>query len=180
MTSVDNRKLSFFYTYKKTFKFEPYLDAVPRHIRLFTTRLRTSSHNYPVEVLRYIKDRKKGRKNNEPAIERQDRKCTICNNNQVGDELHYLLKCTNNNILNTRKTHMEELRKAVDQFHSFSDDNMIQYCLLLNDERIYSGMTKYIRAIAEAYKEETMDKDTKPNVTTRCGRLVKKPVKLNL
>ena len=170
MTSIENRKLSFFYTYKKTFKFEPYLDTVPRHIRLFTTRLRTSSHNYPIEVLRY----------NKPVIERQDRKCTICNNNQVGDELHYLLKCTNYNILNTRQTNMKELREAVDQFENFSDDCIIQYCLLLHDYRIHNGMARYVKAIAETYKEETMEKQTIPITYTRCGRLVKKPEKLNL
>ena len=74
MISIDNRKLKFFYTYKKTFKFEQYLDAIPRHIRLFTTRIRISSHNYPIETLQYKKR----------YIDPQDRKCNICNNNNWG------------------------------------------------------------------------------------------------
>ena len=171
MKSTENRKLDFFFSYKKTFKFEPYLDAVPRNIRRYATRLRTSSHSYPVETLRYCK----------PTIDQQDRKCTICNTNQVGDEIHYLLNCTNYNILNTRKTHMKELRGTVDQFRNFSEECIIKYCLLLNDKRILHGMSQYIKAIAEAYKEETAEKPTiKPEVTTRYGRRVKEPVKLNL
>ena len=171
MESVENRKLDFFYSYKKTFKFELYLDAVPRNIRLFTTRLRASCHNYPIEVLRYCK----------PKVEREDRKCNICNSNQVGDEAHYLLHCTNYHMLNTRKTHMEKLRKTVDQFSTFNEECIIKYCLLLNDKRIFQGISQYIKAIAETYKEETADETPiKPDVITRCGRLVKKPTKLNL
>ena len=170
MTSLDNRKLSFFFTYKKIFKFEKYLDAMPRPIRKFTTRLRTSSHNYPVEVLRY----------NRQKIEREDRKCTICNSNQVGDEIHYLLNCTNQNISKIRKIHIEELRKTIDQFQNFTETCMIQYCLVLNDERIIEGMTKYIKTVAEAYNEELMENPIKQPTTTRYGRLIKKPTKLNL
>ena len=81
MQSIESKKYDFFYKYKKNYKFENYLDYIPRQIRLFTTRLRTSSHNLPVETMRYIKDK--------PDWE--DRKCDICNINVVGDEHHYLL-----------------------------------------------------------------------------------------
>ena len=75
---------------------------------------------------------------------------------------------------------MEELRKAIDQFQNFTEICMIQYCLVLNDERIIDGMTKYIKAIAEAYNEELMENSIEQPTTTRSGRLIKKPVKLNL
>ena len=76
---------------------------------------------------------------------------------------------------------MEKLRKTVDQFKNFSEDCIIKYCLLLNDKRIIQGMSQYIKAIAETYKEETADKPPiKPEVTTRYGRKVKEPIKLNL
>ena len=81
LTSDENRKLIFFYQYKKNFRFEQYLDNLPRHIRMYTSRLRTSSHNYPIEVLRYCK----------PKVEAPERKCQICNRNETGDEHHYLL-----------------------------------------------------------------------------------------
>ena len=38
-----------------------------------------------------------GRWNNIPT---ENRKCTLCDGNDIGDEYHYLFKC--NNFLNTR------------------------------------------------------------------------------
>ena len=45
MQPNDSTKYDFYYKYKKNYIFEDYLDYIPRHIRLYTTRLRTSSHN---------------------------------------------------------------------------------------------------------------------------------------
>ena len=42
-------------------------------------KLRTSNHYLPVET---------GRWNN---TERHERKCTLCNENELGDEYHYIL-----------------------------------------------------------------------------------------
>ena len=76
---------------------------------------------------------------------------------------------------------MKELRNTIDHFNTFSEECIIKYCLVLNDARIFQGISQYIKAIAEAYKEETADETpTKPDITTRSGRLVKKPIKLNL
>ena len=113
-------------------------------------------------------------------IEREDRKCTICDSSQVGDEIHYLLNCTNQNISKIRKDHIDKLRKEIDQFQNFTETCMIQYCLVLNDARIIDGMTKYIKAIAETYNEELVENPVKQPTTTRSGRLIKKPTKLNL
>ena len=44
-------KLDFYYQHKKTFKYESYLDNIPRYIRIYTTRLRVSSHTIPIEIL---------------------------------------------------------------------------------------------------------------------------------
>ena len=55
-------KLDFYFKYKKFFKYEEYLDFLPRHIRRFMTRLRTSSHNFPIEILRCGKKQTKKRR----------------------------------------------------------------------------------------------------------------------
>ena len=47
----NSTKYDFFYKYKKHYIFEKYLDKIPRDIRLYVTRLCTSSHNLPVEIL---------------------------------------------------------------------------------------------------------------------------------
>ena len=45
------------------------------------TRFRVSNHRLPVELLRYT------------GIDREQRVCHKCNENVIGDEIHYLLFC---------------------------------------------------------------------------------------
>ena len=168
--SVKNSKLNFLSKYKKRFKFEPYLDILPRHIRLYTSRLRTSSHNYPIETLRYC----------EPYIDPQDRKCNICDSNETGDEHHYLLKCTNQNIINTRQTFLTNIKNTTNQFKDFKDECIIQYCLLLHDQKVIQETAEFIKAVAITYREELEERKEETITITRSGRLVKKPDKLNL
>ena len=47
-------KLDFYFKHKGVFGYEEYLDSLPRHVRMYITRLRTSSHNFPIETLRKI------------------------------------------------------------------------------------------------------------------------------
>ena len=170
MSSVENRKLDFYYQYKKSFKFEQYLDTLPLHIRKYTTKIRTSSHIFPIETLRYKK----------PKIEAHDRKCNICANDEVGDEHHYLLKCTNNNLTKIRDTFLNDIRLTVPIFEGFDNDCIIRYCLLMHDQRTLTGMANYIKTIYTTYKEEIEPTKTTTPMTTRSGRTIKKPNKLDL
>ena len=170
MQPEGSTKFDFFYKYKKTFEFEDYLDNIPRHIRLHTTRLRTSSHNLPVETMRYA----------DPKPDRKDRKCRICNMDKVGDEHHYLLECSNFSILDVRKKFMDEIKKTNKQLESFDDRNIIDYCMVLNDKSIQEPMTKFIKQVLTAFKEEQSDDKPSLPTVTRSGRTVKAPQKLNL
>ena len=91
-------KMDFYYKHKKIFKYESYLDNIPSNKIVGITRFRLSSHFLPIEALRY---------NN---IKREERKCTICNLNEMGDEQHYLLKCNNNKINNLREKFIKEVK----------------------------------------------------------------------
>ena len=64
----------------------------------------------------------------------------------------------------------------------FSNKNIIDYGMILHDQRIQIPMATYVKQVMEMYKEETEDikETTKPPIKTRTGRLVKKPVKLDL
>ena len=169
-----SNKLDFYYRYKKTFKFENYLDNIPRHIRLHITRLRLSSHSLPIEVQRY---RKKDNK-----IEREERKCKICNANATGDEMHYLLECSNAEICHVREEFLEKIKHKNEQFRNLSDRNIIDYCMLMTDTSIQMLTAKYAMDILNIYKEET-DGPTityTPPVETKSGRKVRKPEKLDL
>ena len=65
-------KLRFYFQFKKQFKFETYLDNIPREDRRAITKFRLSSHRLPIEVMRYQK------------TDVEERKCTICKINEVG------------------------------------------------------------------------------------------------
>jgi hypothetical protein len=170
MASVDNRKLKFLFEYKKTFKFEKYLDIIPRNTRIYTTRLRTSSHAYPIETLRYCK----------PKVEPQDRKCKICPCDRTGDENHYLFDCSNDRLRPIRDNFIQIITQIVPTFKDFNQEHIIQYCLLLHDIRTIARTANYIKEIHIAFKEETEEKKKQIPTVTRSGRTVKKPAKLDL
>ena len=168
MTSIKNKKLNFFYQYKKTFKFEQYLDILPRQVRKYMTRVRTSSHIFPIEVLRYRK----------PKVEAQNRKCTICTEDRVGDEYHYLFNCSNENISNVRENFITDIRQTIPIFDEFDKDCIIEYCLLMHDQRTLTSMANYVKSIYLAYAEELEEKKVEIPTKTRSGRTIKKPDKL--
>jgi hypothetical protein len=75
---------------KNNFVFEEYLHEIcnVKH-RQAITKMRISAHKLPVESGRYTKTPYK------------DRFCTLCQSNEIGDEFHYLLSCSNQKISNS-------------------------------------------------------------------------------
>ena len=165
-------KLDFYYRYKKIFRFEPYLDKIPKYIRCHLTRLRVSSHSLPIEVMRYSKK----------EISRDERKCTICNLDKSGNEEHYLLECNNAEISHLRSTFLKSIRVEVPQIAKFTDKNIIDYCLNLGDDNIQMKFGILTKNILETYREETDGLREKPELPTqtKSGREIRKPQKLDL
>ena len=167
-------KLDFFYRFKKCFKYEPYLDNLPRHLRTDITKFRISNHCLPIEIQRYRKKRKI----------RLERKCDICNLDECGDEIHYLLRCTNSEISHSRDEFMKQVRSLNSQFSLFTNENIIDYCMNMADPDIQGPIAKFVKIIFITFREESQSRNERKNddipVKTRSGRLVKKPVKLNL
>ncbi len=170
-TAKPSTKLDFYYKHKKVFRYETYLN-LPKSLRIYLTRLRVSSHCLPVEVQRYSKVKK----------DRSERKCTICNLDETGNETHLMLRCSNSEISHIRKTFFDNIRVEIAQLQGFTDENIIDYCLNLSDPAIHIPIAKYIKDITEMYKEETEGTRVIPDVPvqTKSGRLIKKPSKLNL
>lgn len=67
--------------FKTTFVREKYLNTLSIKFRNILVKFRISNHRLPIEV---------GRWNN---LKRHERISNLCNNNQIGDEFHYLLDC---------------------------------------------------------------------------------------
>lgn len=67
--------------FKTDFCFEKYLSILPPHLMFYLCKFRCSCHRLPIES---------GRWNNTP---RNDRLCTLCDLQEIGDEYHYIFKC---------------------------------------------------------------------------------------
>ena len=99
-------------------------------------RYRTSNHNLPVEVGRYITP---------INLERNDRKCELCNVSDIGDEYHYMLIC--NYFAIDRKKFIPSqfyVKPSVDKF-----------CQLMKSQKksLLINIAKMCKVIFEKFKE---------------------------
>ena len=67
--------------FKENIKLEEYFLRLPKFMYEYLARFRTGNHRFPCETGRY------------QNVEYAERKCTLCNLEDVGDEMHYLLIC---------------------------------------------------------------------------------------
>lgn len=104
------------YRFLKTdFTMEPYLNILPKQLRIYVSRLRLSSHPLRIETGRYGVNR----------VDRNQRLCLLCNENEVEDEFHFILVC--NKYKQTRNTYIKKfyyerpsMQKLVQLFQSNS------------------------------------------------------------
>ena len=68
------------------------------------------------------------------------------------------------------------------QFMNLSDQNIMDYCMLMNDTNIQFLAAKYAMDILNTYKEEMggLSATYTPPTETKSGRTIRKPVKLDL
>ena len=96
-SSVGN-KLSLYSEVKNEVRFESYLDLIKNvKTRVAVTKMRISCHLLPIESGRYKK------------IPRVERLCPLSNRSEIGDEFHYLLKCTHSSLSHIRGISLESL-----------------------------------------------------------------------
>ena len=75
-------KCSLYRNFKDELKFERYLVSVKFPLKSAMIRFRTSNHNLPIELGRYVN------------IDREERRCTLCNTGDIGDEYRYFCICS--------------------------------------------------------------------------------------
>ena len=161
---MGQNKLDFYYKYKRHFRYETYLDNIEKHNRMHLTRLRLSSHNLPIEVLRYNKTK------------RNERKCTICNLDEVGNEDHYLNRCNNRKLEDIRKYFFNNIKTINTQLETFDNTNIIDYCLSMNDKNIHLPTALFIQKLLKAYKEES----NVPTLQNICKQYINKKLHIKL
>jgi hypothetical protein len=111
-----------------------YLSVLPSDLRMYLCKFRCLSNNLPIETGRFFN------------IDRSERYCNLCNVNELGDEFHYLFKCTffsnvranclprnrcNNPKLKNLPVSMGKLLLRQRNLHKYilrSDGNTDKYC----------------------------------------------------
>ena len=106
-------------------RFESYLDLITNvNTRVAVTKMRISCHLLPIESGRYKK------------IPRVQRLCPLCNRSEIGDEFHYLLKCTHPSLSHTRGVFLESLYSINSNFTNMSCKALFLYIMSMCDQNI--------------------------------------------
>ena len=98
--------------FKEDIFLESYFLNLPRNPYLNMAKLRTGNHKFPCERGRWL------------GIDLSQRKCTLCNLHEIGDEFHYVLKCP---------FFSEERKRFVDSQY-FSNPNILKFKELMNSK----------------------------------------------
>ena len=141
-TEKEKTKLDFYFSLKKNFGFENYLDNISHSARTAITKLRLSCHCLPIEVLRYN------------GTEREDRTCNICLSNRIGDENHYLIECQNQGMVGVRQKFLTDIRKLCPQMATFSTVNIMTYCISMKDEKVQEITANFVDNLFKCFKME--------------------------
>ena len=59
----------------------------------------------------------------------EDRFCTLCQSNEIGDEFHYLLSCSNQKISETRNIVLNDLYGINSSFRLFGTNILFLYII---------------------------------------------------
>ena len=84
-------------------------------------------------------------------------------------------------IESTRSAFVKDMKEKFPILADFSSDNIIEYCLVMNDTKFQLPMAIYTKEIMDIFSEinSLQPKSTCPQ-KTRYGRQTKKPEKLDL
>ena len=130
-STINNNPENFYY-YRHLIsrhKIQDYLLNMPAEIWIPLVKIRTQNHKLPVEVYSW----------HQTFLPRAERKCTICNRNEIGDELHFAFFCPV----------FDEDRKKLLPGFADGPKTLVKFIKLLNssDITILRGFTKLLTII---------------------------------
>ena len=98
-----------------------------------------------VTVILELSDRLPIQQRRTLGIPRDERICTVCDSGEVGDEFHYLLNCSNENVKRNRI-------KYVDKYYTHHP-NVPKFCSLMNMTSKYKNikLAKFISCILQLF-----------------------------
>ena len=99
-------------------------------------------HLLPIKSWRYKK------------IPRVERLCPLSNRSEIGDEFHYLLKCTHSSLSHIRGIFLESLYSIKSNFTNMSCKALFLYIMSMCDENIINLSASHIENILSCCKSE--------------------------
>ena len=117
--------------FKNDQQFEAYLKILSRKSYTSLIKFRTGNHRLPVEVGRW------------EGIPYTERKCTLCEKNDIGDEFHYLLICPT----------FDTERKTLIKPYNFRRPNILKFRELLNtrNKNVLLKLSKFVQTIMNKF-----------------------------
>ena len=107
---------------------------LPRRVFIPIIKFRTCNYKLPIETSRWH------------DIPYNERKCTLCNQNELGDDFHYLMKCS----------FFETERKELVRPYYYNRHNIIKFQDLLNcnSKTILTNLSKFMKVIMNKFSSE--------------------------
>ena len=117
--------------FKNDQQFEAYLKILSRKSYTSLIKFRTGNHRLPVEVGRW------------DGIPYTERKCTLCEKNDIGDEFHYLQICPT----------FDTERKTLIKPYYFRRPNILKFRELLNtrNKNVLLKLSKFVQTIMNKF-----------------------------
>ena len=111
--------------------FETFLISLPHSSSIPMVKFRTANHKLPIEVGRW------------ENIVYEDRKCNLCDKNDLGDEFHYLLICP----------YFQNERKDLLKRYYYLRPNTIKFQELLNckNKQVLLNLSKFMKLIMSKF-----------------------------
>ncbi|XP_071139805.1 uncharacterized protein [Mytilus edulis] len=126
-TVYDSAKCLNYRIFKTIHNFERYIVDLPYDLRKAYCNFRCMNHKLPIEQGRFW------------GVERDDRICDLCNLCEIGDEFHYLFKCT----------FFSNERKRLLPCNVYKKPNAIKYCELFcsDDYNLIVKLAKFCKIV---------------------------------
>ena len=127
-------KCDLYQLFKTDFEREKYLTELCPKLAIALCKYRTSNHKLEVETGRHTR----------PLIPRMDRKCSKCNLNETGNEIHHLMVCPK---------YLELRQKFIPQRFT-NRVNLIRYLNLMSNKntKIQTNLARYIIETMKDYR----------------------------
>jgi len=131
--SVQNPKLRTYKLFKVDYRLEPYLTMdISNKVMKNIARFRTSSHSLRIETGRHER----------PVVPAENRVCQKCNQNEVEDEIHYLLICPAHSTQRVILT--DKIEQVIQNFSRYSSLEKFRKVLTSKESEIIKALGNYI------------------------------------